>query len=89
MRTNISITNPAMTTLVATYEVVLAVRSNPAGEWEVICERGNGSLAQFEHRDDAFVYALELAQREQQARVDLYTGDGRLVSSDHYRRHRH
>jgi len=84
MRTNISITIPA-----ATYEVVLAVRSNAAGEWEVVCERGNGSLAQFEHRDDAFVYALELARREQQARVDLYTGDGRLVSSDHYRRHRH
>jgi hypothetical protein len=72
-----------------THEVVLAVRSNAAGEWEVICDRGSGALAQFKYRDDAFLYALQLAQREQQARVDLYRGDGRLVSSDHYRRHRH
>jgi hypothetical protein len=71
------------------HEVVLAVRSNAAGGWEVVCDRGKGSFAQFKYRDDAFIYALQLAQREQQARVDLYRGDGRLVSSDHYRQHRH
>jgi hypothetical protein len=73
----------------STNEVVLAVRANAAGGWEVVRERGTRSIALFKHRDDAFVYALQLAQREQQARVDLYRGDGRLVSSDHYRRHRH
>jgi hypothetical protein len=80
--------NASMTSHAPMHEVVLAVRANAAGDWEVVCERGNNSLAQFKYRDDAFVYALQLAQLEQQARVDLYTGDGRLASSDHYRRQR-
>ena len=84
MRQDTPITNPLPMS-----EVVLAVRANASGEWEVVCERGSGSLGQFKYRDDAFVYALQLARREQQARVDLYRLDGRLVSSDHYRRHRH
>jgi hypothetical protein len=64
----------------AVFQVTPGMRSS----WQILGARGY-LLAAFEQREDALLYAIDLAKAEYEACVELYSSSGQLVSRDHYR----
>jgi hypothetical protein len=66
-------------------KTILQVRPDACGQWTVNEIAWDSPPTCFDDPSDALQYAIAVAKTRLEARVELYSEAGALISSDHYR----